>query len=104
VTVVLNEAALDVLLRSPEGPVARDLDKRALSVAEQARLNASGMVIGVRSGDLREGIQAELIPNPLAAVVRTPARHRGFAYPAFHDRHGRPWLTEALATGFRRNV
>lgn len=101
-TVVLNEAALRRLLTDPSGPVGDDLRRRAETVEELARSNASGAVIGIRTGDLIGGIQSEVREGEdgLEAVVRTPAEHGGFFYPAFHDQNGRPWLTEALRDGF----
>jgi hypothetical protein len=77
VTVTLNEAALEALLDSPTGPVGLLIDRKAAEVATIARENASG-------------------------PVSTQARHRGFAYPTFHDETGRPWLTGALALVFSR--
>lgn len=102
-TVVVNDAVLNTLLRSTNGPVGQDLALRAFNVSELARRNASGSIIGVRSRDLVDGIQAKIEGDPvgLLATVSTPAIHRGFAYPAFHDQTGRPWLTNALRDGFR---
>lgn len=99
----VNDAALAVLLRSPSGPVGRDLERRALHVATDARQNASGEIIGIDTGDLIGGIHHDLREDALGlfATVSTPARHRGFAYPTFHDQTGRPWLTRALQTGLR---
>ena len=51
---VVNQAALHKLLRSPDGPVARDLARRAIRVESQAKRNASGRPGPiVRSGRLR---------------------------------------------------
>jgi len=104
VTVVVNDAVLTPFLRSTTGPVGQDLALRAFNVAEQARINASGPIIGVRSHDLLSGINAKIDANAdgLFAIVNTPAIHRGFNYPAYHDLNGRPWLTHALRDGFRR--
>jgi hypothetical protein len=104
VTVVVNDAALATLLRSTNGPVGQDLALRAFNVAEQARINASGPILGVQTRDLLSGIIARVDANAdgLFATVSTPAIHRGFFYPAFHDKTGRPWLTSALRDGFRR--
>jgi hypothetical protein len=103
VTVVVNDAALSTLLRSTNGPVGRDLAARAFSVSEQATINASGSIIGVRSRDLVDGIRASVDSSALGlfAVVGTDAIHRGFNYPAFHNENGRPWLTNALRDRFR---
>jgi hypothetical protein len=98
----LNEAAIAVLLNSPDGPVGRDILRRSIRVEEKARENASGPVIGIRSGDLLQGLHSGLGADErgLVGVVSTDARHRGFAYPTFHDTHGRPWLTAALQDVF----
>lgn len=54
---VVNQAALHKLLRSPDGPVARDLARRAIRVESQAKRNASGRPgPRVRSGRLRSSI------------------------------------------------
>ena len=103
-TVVLNDAALNTFLRSTNGPVGQDLAARAFNVSEQARINASGPIIGVRSRDLIDGIKASIDTSALGlfAVVGTDAIHRGFNYPAYHDQEtGRPWLTNALRDRFR---
>jgi hypothetical protein len=103
VTVVVNDAVLNTFLRSTLGPVGQDLALRAFSVSELARRNASGSIIGIRSRDLIDGINARIdgTPDGLIGIVNTPAIHRGFGYPAFHDQNGRPWLTNALRDGFR---
>lgn len=56
-----NEAALQRLLQSPQGPVARNLAVRAVRVQNQAKLNASGRPgPRVRSGRLRSSISWRL--------------------------------------------
>lgn len=53
----VNQAALQRLLRGPNGPIARDLARRAIRVEAQAKLNASGRPgPKVRSGRLRSSI------------------------------------------------
>lgn len=100
--VLLNEAGLKLLLESEQGPVGQDLRRRAEQVAALASDNASGEIIGIRSGDLHSEIRYELRESGegLEAVVLTDAEHGGFFYPAFHDQNGRPWLTAALRDGF----
>lgn len=104
-TVVVNDLLLAFLLRSPAGPVGLDIKRRGDNVADEARRNASGEIIGIDTGDLISGIVADpdndVVDGP-RVIVKTPARHRGFAYPTWHDQHGRPWLTKALAEGFNR--
>lgn len=102
--ITVNDAALAVLLRAPDGPVGRDLQRRTFQVANRARENASGEIIGIDTGDLIGGIHAHFSDdaNGLRATVGTDARHRGFAYPTFWDVNGRPWLTRSLAEGLRQ--
>jgi hypothetical protein len=103
VTVIINDAVLEPFLRSQNGPVGLDLARRAHNVEERARQNAAGQIIGIRTGDLIGGITSRIEADVagLFAVISTPAKHRGFGYPAFWDQRGRPWLTTALREGFR---
>lgn len=56
-TLVWNQAAVEALLRSPAGPIARDLDRRAARVESQAKVNASGRPgPNVVTGRLRSSI------------------------------------------------
>ena len=100
--VLLNEAALELLLATPAGPVGRDLGRRAEQVVRLAEENASGSIIDIDTGDLHSGIHFEIHADPLGLFARvgTDAKHRGFSYPAYWDQHGRPWLTSALRDGF----
>ena len=100
--VVLNEAALHALLDSPTGEVGLYLLRRAERVEDSARANASGPVLGIQTGDLLAGLRSEIGTDDfgLRAVVGTDAIHRNLSYPAWHDQHGRPWLTQALAEEF----
>jgi hypothetical protein len=104
----LNEIGLRQLLESPLGPVGRDLTRRAEQVTQLATENASGPVIGIESAALHSGIHFEIHEDArgLFATIATPAmsswRGQPFSYPAYHDqRQNRPWLTKALAEGFR---
>lgn len=101
-SVTLNEPALRIFLESTEGPVGRDAERRAQNVAIQAFENATGPIIGIDTGDLLGGIRVSVGANAtgIFAAVSTDARHRGFAYPSFHDQNGRPWLTQALRDAF----
>jgi hypothetical protein len=102
VTVAINDAAMTAFLNSTVGPVGIDIARRASLVEEHARLNASGPILGIDTGDLLAGLHARIdgtLEGPVA-TVGSPSRHRGFAYPTFHDQTGRPWLTEALRAVF----
>lgn len=60
--VILNEPEIARILNSPEGPVARDLARRAIRVESQAKVNASGRPgPRVRTGRLRSSIHWELV-------------------------------------------
>jgi len=43
--IVWNEEALQRLFRNPEGPIGRDLKRRAINVESAAKLNASGHIV-----------------------------------------------------------
>lgn len=102
-TIRVNDAALTEFLRSRNGPVGLDLERRARNVEEKARENASGDIIGIQTGDLLAGLKVTIREGPdgLEAVVGTDAQHRGFNYPGFHNQNGRPWLTDALREATR---
>jgi len=90
------------LFNSTVGPVGQLMAFHADRVRDKAKQNASGEIIGIRSGDLLSGLTARVEGTPLGVVgiVSTDAIHRGFGYPAFWDQHGRPWLTNALREEF----
>lgn len=58
---IWNEAALTRLVSGPDGPVARDLARRAVNVQNQAKINATGRPgPRVRTGRLRSSISWRL--------------------------------------------
>lgn len=101
-TVILLEPGLELLLESPLGPVGLDLTRRAEQVVRLAEENVSGSLLSIDTGDLHASVRFSIDRTPLglAAVVGSDARHRNFSYPAYWDKHGRPWLTSALRDGF----
>lgn len=70
--IVWNEAALAELLEGEQGAVALDLQRRALNVESQAKLNASGGPPGpnVRTGRLRASITHEVGRDERGLVAR----------------------------------
>lgn len=69
--IVWNEAALGELLDGPNGEVALDLERRALNVESQAKLNASGAPgPRVRTGRLRASVTHELDRDAQGLVAR----------------------------------
>lgn len=106
-SVQLNETALFALLNTYEGPIGREVELVAQLVATVARSNASGPIIGIKTGNLLGGIQAEHYENEGEAAwkIFTDAKEvteRGqvFYYPAYHDQTSRPWLTASLREVF----
>jgi hypothetical protein len=98
--ITLNEGALQRLLQSDTGPVGRDLARRAQNVTAQATANASGEILGIRTGRLHSQIRYRIESDAqgLRAIIGSDAKSAsGFSYPAFQDQNGRPWLTSALA-------
>jgi hypothetical protein len=103
--VIVHPGVIDKLFRDSQGPVARYLVRRGDRVARAAYSNASGLVLGVQSGDLRDHFDAGLdaTSEGLFYFVGTTAIHDEFGYPRFHDRQGtggKPWLTSALSEEF----
>lgn len=80
--VVVKGAALEHLLRSPQGAVGRDLLRRAIRVESQAKINASGRPgPRVRSGRLRASITHQILTTPyggLVARVGSNVEYAGF--------------------------
>ena len=69
VTYRSNPAGLRALLRSNQGPVARDLLRRGLAVESQAKVNASGRPgPNVDTGRLRSSIRTSLLDTPRGPV------------------------------------
>jgi Bacteriophage HK97-gp10, putative tail-component len=77
---VINPVAVEHLLRDPDGMVARDLQRRALNVESQAKLNASGIPVegannpegrgpNVDTGRLRSSITHELAQREDGTLV-----------------------------------
>jgi len=70
--VVFNDAALQQLLTGEQGPVARDLLRRAVNVESQAKINATGQNGGprVQTGRLRASIRHQLDSDSRGLVAR----------------------------------
>ncbi len=96
--IVFNDAGFQRMIRDPQGPIVRDLERRAQNVVALAGRRAAGPIIDIESGQLQAGInyRIEQRPEGPIAIISTPAKKNGFSYPAYHDQTGRPWLTGAL--------
>lgn len=89
----IHKAALTTLLESPEGPVARDLIRRAIRVEGQAKQNATGRPGPmVRTGRLRGSITWRLGHDSrgLYADIGTAVVYAPFVEPKY------PFLKPAL--------
>ena len=92
--VIWDEVALRNLLAGPQGPVARDLAKRAQRVTDQAKVNASGRPgpnvdtgrlrssISWRLGEDPEGIYADVGTGvPYGRILELGLTRNGARYP-----------------------
>lgn len=69
--VVFNDAALTTLLTGEQGPVARDLLRRAINVQNQAKINATGRPGPmVQTGRLRTSITHEIAKDSAGLFAR----------------------------------
>lgn len=96
--VVLDRAALDRELTSTNGPVAKDLTRRAISVDRAAK-----GLCPVDTGRLRSSINWRLAVDSrgLLAVIGTSVTYA--PYQEFGTRHqpGKPFLRPALGASAR---
>lgn len=86
---VANRAQLDFILKSPNGPVAKDLIKRGKRVETRAKRNLGGLSGRPRridTGHLRASVSSHLVVRPDGLAVRVGT---GVAYALFvHDGTG----------------
>lgn len=105
----LYDRELAVLLKGRDGPVARDLGRRAINVTNQARLNATGRpVVGamnpegrgprVQTGRLRSSITWELGRDAIGlfADVGTNVPYGLYLETGLSNGARYPFLTPAL--------
>lgn len=122
VTVTMNDAGLRHLLRNPEGPVGRHIERVGGRVDQLATDFATGTGPGpgpkIRTQDLINSIKQFLVQvhtGELQTDIVADARHNGINYPALQERGGIapngaryrfPFLEPALAASvgqtFRR--
>jgi hypothetical protein len=95
-----NDGALSRLLTGPDGPVARDLARRAIRVQNQAKINASGRPgPRVRTGRLRSSISWRLRTTShgtLVADIGTNVFYGRFLETGLRNGRRYPYLTTAL--------
>lgn len=97
---VWNEGVLQRLLNSPQGPVARDLARRAINVQNLAKLNASGRPgPRVRTGRLRSSISWRLRVSGngvLHADIGTNVPYGRWLETGLRNGRRYPYLSNAL--------
>lgn len=95
-----DQAALRALLTSRQGPVARDLSRRAIRVESSAKLHASGRPGPmVRTGRLRGSITWALGEDTqgLFADIGSNVEYAGFVENGTDRARPYPYLRPALA-------
>jgi hypothetical protein len=90
----INHAAVNHLLRSPTGPVARDMLRRGRNVERVAK-----RLVGVDSGRLRASINTELVQRAGAPAAKVGSRVRYSR--VHHEGHGVIVPRRAKALRFR---
>lgn len=96
---ILNHAAIQQVLVSPDGPVAKDLIRRAQRVTDQAKVNASGRPgPNVDTGRLRSSIHWRLVSGPegLFAEVGTTVGYARYVEFGTAPHTIRPNVKQAL--------
>ncbi len=101
---VFDDAALRRLLSGPNGPVARDLARRATRVQNQAKLNASGRPgPRVRTGRLRSSISYRVITTnrgTLRADIGTNVFYGRYLELGLRNGRRYPFLIPALKAAY----
>lgn len=98
--VIFNEGALDLLLQSPHGPVARMLVRAAIKVESQAKINASGRPgPRVRTGRLRSSITYRIGSDAsgLFALIGSNVEYAGYVELGTDKAPPFPYLRPALS-------
>ncbi len=97
---VWNEGVLTRLLNSPQGPIARDLSRRAIAVESLAKRNASGRPgPRVRTGRLRSSISWRLRVDGrgvLHADIGTSVSYGRWLEQGLRNGRRYPFLSNAL--------
>lgn len=98
----VNQAELQRLLRGRNGPVARDLSRRAIRVESAAKMNASGRPgPRVRTGRLRSSLSWALAEDArgLYAVIGTNVFYAKWVELGSDTAPAYPFLRPALRAG-----
>lgn len=90
---IVDPAAVQAILQSPDGPVAQYLARTAQLVTDEAKRRSP-----VDTGRLRASITWQLLTDDdgLFARVGTDVHYAGYVHDGVRGRIGRPFLREAL--------
>lgn len=103
--VIFNEGSLRAFLNGPNGPVARDLARRAIQVETAAKINAShsrpsapGTGPAVRTGRLRASISWRLGEDSIGlfAAIGSAVEYAAYVELGTPRAAARPYLRPAL--------
>ncbi len=84
---IIDEAALQALLKSPTGPVARHLARVGAAIEGEAKQLATGELVNVQSGRYRSSISSKLFVrgNTIGVIISANAFYS--KYLEFGTRH-----------------
>lgn len=95
-TVVLNNAALAVLLESQEGPVGRFIERQAARIVEQARQNVRGYFASAPSLNVDQDVGSDMDGSTAVIGIRDAgSKSRRLARAQADGKVN--WLLDALA-------
>ena len=97
--VILNETVLRALLETREGPVGRDLERRAVNVTAAARLNAQGILARMTPAQAEQAIEYRIGNDAegLFATIGVDPDQGSFSdYLARKEQREHVWLEPAL--------
>jgi hypothetical protein len=104
VSVVLIDSAIQAMFRNPLGPVARDIERRAQAVVEEARYGGpKGGINGImgRFRDVQQLVDSvgyELVEGPLGIEAVVGLQGKGSITDYLNEKEHREhvWLVPAL--------
>jgi hypothetical protein len=101
VTVVLNEANLRLLLDTAQGPVGRDLQRRAI-IVEQFATEEARRILHRGFANVDALVESEIQENPLQAVIGAvgPGKLGDYLQQKAIRERSHSWIERALFAGF----
>lgn len=94
---ILDQAALNDLLNSSQGPVAKELLRLAAKVDAEAKQLLTNQMVNVRTGRLRSSTTHVLVTRrgSVAAIVGSGAKYGIYLHEGTRHISPRPYLTTA---------